>query len=122
VLWVPELKRSGLSVSKIEKKGYHIFFQDGKVLLVPRRYSFRSAVVLGVREGNLYRLRSQLMQAVTNSSRETDEEKHIAPSVVRQASPPVAQVWREQIDPPVVQALRELEFRGSQPSRSNREE
>jgi len=32
VLWVPELRRSVLSVSKIEKKGYHILFQDGHVL------------------------------------------------------------------------------------------
>jgi hypothetical protein len=29
VLWVLELRRSVLSVSKIEKKGYHILFRDG---------------------------------------------------------------------------------------------
>jgi hypothetical protein len=35
VLWVPELK-SVLSVSKIEKKGYHLLFRDGQVLFFPR--------------------------------------------------------------------------------------
>jgi hypothetical protein len=29
VLWVPELRRSVLSVSEIENKGYHILFRDG---------------------------------------------------------------------------------------------
>jgi hypothetical protein len=36
VLWVLELNMSVLSVPKIEKKGYHILFQDGQVLFVPR--------------------------------------------------------------------------------------
>lgn len=31
VLWVPELKRSVLLVSAIEKKGFDIVFQDGQV-------------------------------------------------------------------------------------------
>jgi hypothetical protein len=75
VLWVPELRRSVLSVSEIEKKGYHLLFRDGQVLFVPRRSSFRSTMVLGVREGNLYRLRGQPMRAVANRSRETDEEQ-----------------------------------------------
>jgi hypothetical protein len=37
VLWVPELRRSVLSVSEIERKGYHVLFRYGQVLLVPRR-------------------------------------------------------------------------------------
>jgi hypothetical protein len=57
VLWVPKLMRSVLSVSEIEKKGYYVLFRDGHVLFVPRGFSFKSTVVLGVREGNLYRLR-----------------------------------------------------------------
>jgi hypothetical protein len=31
VLWVPELRRSVLLVSVIEKKGYEVLFQDGQV-------------------------------------------------------------------------------------------
>jgi hypothetical protein len=57
VLWVPDLRRSVLSISDIERKGYHILFQDRQVLFVSRQSSFRLSMVLGVREGNLYRLR-----------------------------------------------------------------
>jgi hypothetical protein len=94
VLWVPELRRSVLSVSEIEKKGYHVLFRDGQVLFVPRGSSFRSTVVLGVRERNLYRLKGQPMQAMANSSRVTEV--------------------REQVAPEVVQTQREPDFRGSQ--------
>jgi hypothetical protein len=59
MLWVPKLRRTVLSVSEIEKKGYHILFRDGQVLIVPKGSSFRSAVVLGVRESNLYKLKDQ---------------------------------------------------------------
>jgi hypothetical protein len=90
VLWVPELRRSVLSVLEIEKKGYHLLFRDGRVLFVPRRSSFISTMVLGVREGNLYRSRGQPMRAVASRSRETDEEEQVVPPVVRQATPRVA--------------------------------
>jgi hypothetical protein len=40
MLWVPELRRIVLSVSEIERKGYHVSFRDGHILLVPRRSSF----------------------------------------------------------------------------------
>jgi hypothetical protein len=130
VLWVPELRRSVLSVFEIERKGYHVLFRDGQVLLVPRRSSFRSTVVLGVREGNLYRLRGHPMGVVANRRRETEEEEKVAPPVVRQMAPPVAQVQREQVAPrvvrqvasPTVPSQREPKFRGSQPSGSRREE
>jgi hypothetical protein len=35
VLWVPELRRSILSVSTIEEKGYYILFRDVHVLFMP---------------------------------------------------------------------------------------
>jgi hypothetical protein len=41
---------------------------------VPKRSNFISTMVLGVREGNLYRTRGQSMHAMTNKRRETDEE------------------------------------------------
>jgi hypothetical protein len=67
-------------------------------------------MVLGVRRGNLYRLRGQPMRVVTSRSRETDEEEQVAPPVMRQVAPLV------------VPAQREPELRGSQPSGSSREE
>ena len=79
VLWVPKFKSVVLSVSEIERKGYHILFRDGQVLFVPRRSSFRSIVVLRVREGNLYRLRGKPMRVMASSSRETNKEERLSP-------------------------------------------
>jgi hypothetical protein len=62
---------------------------DGLVLFMPRLFSFRSIVVLGVREGNVYRLRGQPMRVVVSRSRETDEEEQVTPLVVRKVAPPV---------------------------------
>jgi hypothetical protein len=53
------------------------------VLFVPKQSSFRSTVVLGVRHGNLYRLRGHPMRVVASNSRETDEEEQVSPLVVR---------------------------------------
>jgi hypothetical protein len=92
---VPELKRSVLSVSEFVKKCYQLLFRYGKVLFVPKGSSFISAMVLGVRECNLYRLRGQHMCVVATSSRETVEEEQLAPLV--------AQVQKEQIAPLVAQ-------------------
>jgi hypothetical protein len=44
----------------IKEKGYVIFFRDRKVLFMPRGYSLKSTVALGVREINLYRLKASL--------------------------------------------------------------
>jgi hypothetical protein len=106
VLWVPELRRSVLSVSEIEKKGYHVLFRDGQVLFVPRGSSFKSTVVLGVRESNLYRLKGQPMRAMANSSRVTEVREQVAPKVV--------QTQREPDFRGSQQIQREFDFRGSQ--------
>jgi hypothetical protein len=110
VLWVPELRKSVLSILEIERKGYRVLFRNGQVLLVPRQTSFRSAMVLGVKEGNLYRLRGQPMGAMASRSRETEGEEQVAPQVVIQ------------VTSPAVPAQREPEFRGSWPSGSRRKE
>jgi hypothetical protein len=47
-------------------------------------------ILLGVREGNLYRMRVYPMHDVTSWSREIDEEERLAPLVVRKVAPPVA--------------------------------
>lgn len=67
VLWVLELRRSVLLVSMIEKKGFDIVFQDGRVLIKPRGSSSDVAIVLGVREGNLYRLKGKPMRAMAST-------------------------------------------------------
>jgi hypothetical protein len=57
VIWVPELKRSVLSVSTIEKKGFDVAFQDGKKQIRPKGSSSDEEVSFGFREKNLYRLK-----------------------------------------------------------------
>jgi hypothetical protein len=59
VLWVPKFMRSVFSVSKIDKKRYHILFRDGHVLFVLRGSSLRLTMVLRVRESNMYMLKGQ---------------------------------------------------------------
>jgi hypothetical protein len=87
VLWVPKRRRSVLSVSIIEKKGYVVLFQDGQVLFIPRGSSSETAVVLGVRESNLYRLKGQPMRAMGSSSSVTEDREQVVVKVV--------QTWRE---------------------------
>jgi hypothetical protein len=54
-------------------------FEMDRYCLCPDGSSFRSTMVLGVREGNLYRLRGHPMSVVASRSRETDEEEQVAP-------------------------------------------
>jgi hypothetical protein len=82
VLWVPKLKRSVLSVSMIEEKGYAVLFQDGHVLFMPKGYSLDTIVVLGVRESNLYRIKGKPMRAMANNNRVTMNMEQVAPKVV----------------------------------------
>jgi hypothetical protein len=69
VLWVPELRRSVLLVLAIEKMCYVILFRNEQVLFMPRVSSSNTIVVLGVRESNLYRLKSQHMRAMVSNSK-----------------------------------------------------
>jgi hypothetical protein len=91
VLWVPKPKKSVLSVSTIEKKGFDVVFQDGRVLIMPRGSSSDTTMVLGVRESNLYMLKDQPMRAMASSK---------------------VAVNKEQVAPKVVQTQRESDFRG----------
>ena len=69
-----ELKRSVLSVSVIEKKGFYVPFQDVQVLINPTGYSSNKRVVLGFREDKLYRTKVQPMRAMTSNRVEKNKE------------------------------------------------
>jgi hypothetical protein len=58
MLWVPELKRSVLSVSMIKKKGFEVLFQDGQPIIMPKGSNSDTTSLLGVKESNLYRLKA----------------------------------------------------------------
>jgi hypothetical protein len=82
VLWVPELGRSVLSISTIEKKGFGILFQDGHVLIKPIGSSLDTTTVLGVRESNLYKLKGQPMRTMACSKVAVNQEQ-VALKVVK---------------------------------------
>jgi hypothetical protein len=77
---------------RLRERTITYYFEMDRCLFVPRQSSFRSTMILGVREGNLYRLRGHPMRVVTNRSRGTNEEEQVAPLVVRQVAPPTTQV------------------------------
>jgi hypothetical protein len=56
VLYVPVLKNNFLSISVMEDRGFVVTFQRGKVLIHPDKSSQETTVVVGVRDGTLYRL------------------------------------------------------------------
>lgn len=58
VMFVPGLKYRVISISMIDRKGFEVLFQDGKVRLGPRG-SKSDGIVLGFREHGIYRLRGK---------------------------------------------------------------
>jgi hypothetical protein len=52
-----------------------VLFRYGHVFLVLIWTNFKSAMVLRVREGNIYRLRVQPMGDMENKGRETEDEE-----------------------------------------------
>jgi hypothetical protein len=57
VLYVPSLKKNLLSISALEEKGFRVTFIDGEVLMWPRGKTLDDAIVIGVQEGGLYKLK-----------------------------------------------------------------
>ena len=51
------MKKNLLSISALDKKGFRVAFIDGEVLMWPRGSSLENAVVIGVEEGGLYKLK-----------------------------------------------------------------
>jgi hypothetical protein len=72
VLYVPGLKKNLLSISALDEKGFRVAFVDGEVLMWPKGKMFDDAVVIGVQEGGLYKLKgcsdSTLIHDTVNSS------------------------------------------------------
>ena len=68
VLYVPGLKNNLLSISGLEKKGFKVSFVDGQVLMWPKGKTIDDAIVIGVKEGGLYKLKGKLDQALVHST------------------------------------------------------
>ena len=57
VLYVPGLKKNLLSIQALEENGFKVTFIDGEVLMWPRGKTLDDAIVIGVQEGGLYKLK-----------------------------------------------------------------
>lgn len=68
ILFVPGLKKNLLFISTLEDKGFRVIFMDGKALLWPKDGDMSSTVMIGVREGGLYRLLGHPIQALVHDT------------------------------------------------------
>ena len=68
ILYVPGLKKNLLSISGLKKKGFKVAFVDGQVLMWPRGKTIDDAIVIGVKEGGLYKLKGRSDQALVHST------------------------------------------------------
>jgi len=75
ILYVPGLKKNLISVAVLEDKGYRVIFMDKKALLWPKNEELSSAIVIGVREGGLYKLLGHI-QALVHASVSPSELWH----------------------------------------------
>ena len=57
VLFVPGLKKNILSISALDAKGMRVAFIDGQVLMWPKGKTIDHGVVIGEKEGGLYKLK-----------------------------------------------------------------
>jgi hypothetical protein len=67
VLYVPSLKKNLLSISILDKKGFRVAFVDGKVLMWSKGKTIEDAIVIGIEEGDLYKLNGHLDTTLTHS-------------------------------------------------------
>jgi hypothetical protein len=68
VLFVLGMKKNLISVSTLQDRGFEVSFRGTEVLIYPRGCSIDSGQVIGVREGDLYRLLFQPLLALVASS------------------------------------------------------
>jgi hypothetical protein len=67
VLYVPGLTKNLLSISTLDKKGFKVSFIDGEVLMWPKGKTIEDAIVIGTKEGGLYKLKGHSEAALTHS-------------------------------------------------------
>ena len=68
VLYVPSLKKNLIYISGLDKKGFRVSFVDGQVLMWPRGKTIDDVVVIGVKEGGLYKLKGRSYPALIYST------------------------------------------------------
>ena len=68
VLCVPGLKKNILSISALYKKGFRFSFVDSEVLMWLKGKTIDDAIVIGVKEGGVYKLKVQTNSSLTTST------------------------------------------------------
>ena len=76
VLFVPGLKNNLLSISTLDEKGTRISFVNGQVLMSPKGKTIDDVVVIGEKEGGLYKLKGQPKQDLVHESVDPSETWH----------------------------------------------
>ena len=76
VLFVLGIKKNLLSISALDAKGMRVVFIDGQVLMWPKGKTIDDVVVIGEKEGGLYKLKGQPEQSLVHESVETNEIWH----------------------------------------------
>jgi hypothetical protein len=66
--YVPGLKKNLISVADLEDKGYMVTFMKKKALLWPEDGELSSAIMIGVREGGLYKVPGRPIHALVHST------------------------------------------------------
>ena len=67
VLYVPRLKKNLLSISTLDKKGFIVAFVDGEVLMWKKGKTIDDAIVIGVEEGGIYKLKVHVYSTLMTS-------------------------------------------------------
>jgi hypothetical protein len=68
VLYVPGLQKNLISISRLEEKGFRVAFVDGQVLMWPRGKNIDDAIIIGIHEDGLYKLKGKADQALVHST------------------------------------------------------
>jgi hypothetical protein len=76
VLYVPGLTKNLLSISALHKKVFRVAFIDGVVLMWPKGKTIEDAIVIGIEEGGLYKLKGHSDVALTRSTESPCELWH----------------------------------------------
>ena len=63
-MYVPGQKKNLLSISVLEDKGSRVIFMDNKALLWPKNINLNFTVVIGVREGGLYKVPKNFIKSM----------------------------------------------------------
>jgi hypothetical protein len=67
VLYVPSLTKNLLSISNLDKKGFKAAFIDSEVPMCPKGKTIEDAIVIGTKEGGMYKLKGHSNAALTHS-------------------------------------------------------